>query len=77
MRNILTELLLYYFSAYSNHFSKSLRENDSIYLLLLVGLFTNLVFSRFLSHSRRSNELILSIPPTAPLRPVLPFFVIR
>lgn len=42
--------------------------------------FANLVFyrfSRFLSRSRRSNELILSIPPAAPLRPVLPFFVIR
>lgn len=44
------------------------------------GFFANLVFyrfSRFLSRSRRSNELILSIPPAAPLRPVLPLFVIR
>lgn len=34
-----------------------------------------IVFSRFLSRSIRSNEFILSIPSTAPLRPVLPFVI--
>lgn len=35
------------------------------------------VLRHFLVRPLHSNELILSIPPAAPPRPVLPFFVIR